>query len=189
MKALAQVQRTLISTNSRYDQYLPKTSYLAPTERQRAALFNNHPGEIGGVFIRGGACHHCHFSETGLFSSPDFFNNGLDVTFSDAGRGGVTGLASDRGKFKAPTLRNIALTAPYMHDGRFKTLEEVLDHYNEHVQTTSAFVDPNVLLANTPNGTRLDLTDTENAQFLAFLRTLTDSSFVTDKEFSDLFKQ
>jgi cytochrome c peroxidase len=189
LKALAQFERTLISANSRYDQYLRKTGSLTPTERQGASLFNNHPGEVGGVFIRGGACHHCHFSETGLFSSPDFFNNGLDVTFSDAGRGGVTGLASDRGKFKAPTLRNIALTAPYMHDGRFKTLEEVLDHYNEHVQTTSAFVDPNVLLSNTQNGTRLDLTATEKAQLLAFLRTLTDSSFVTDKRFSDPFKQ
>ncbi|QJX47886.1 cytochrome-c peroxidase [Hymenobacter taeanensis] len=188
LKALAQFERTLISANSRYDQYLRKTGTLTPTERQGAALFNNHPGEVGGVFIRGGACHHCHFSETGLFSSPDFFNNGLDVTFQDAGRGGVTGLASERGKFKAPTLRNIALTGPYMHDGRFKTLEEVLDHYNEHVQTTSAFVDPNVLLSNTPNGTHLDLTITEKTQLLAFLRTLTDSAFVTDKKFSDPFK-
>jgi cytochrome c peroxidase len=188
LKALAQFERTLISANSRYDQYLRKTGSLTPTERQGAALFNNHPGEVGGVFIRGGACHHCHFSETGLFSSPDFFNNGLDVNFQDAGRGAVTGLASDQGKFKAPTLRNIALTAPYMHDGRFKTLEEVLDHYNEHIKTTSAFVDPNVLLSNTPNGTRLDLTVTEKTQLLAFLRTLTDSSFVTDKRFSDPFK-
>ncbi|TGE08231.1 cytochrome-c peroxidase [Hymenobacter fodinae] len=189
LKALGQFERTLISANSRYDQYLRKTGSLTPTERQGAAIFNNHPGEVGGVFIRGGACHHCHFSETGLFSSPDFFNNGLDVNFADAGRGAITGLASDRGKFKAPTLRNIALTAPYMHDGRFKTLEDVLDHYNEHVQTTSAFVDPNVLLSNTPNGTRLDLTATEKTQLLAFLRTLTDSSFVTDKRFSDPFKQ
>lgn len=187
LKALAQFERTLISANSPYDKYIRKEGSLTPTERAGARLFNDHPGEVSGIFIRGGACHHCHISENGLFSSPDFFNNGLDLTFTDPGRGGVTGQALDRGRFKAPTLRNIAQTAPYMHDGRFQRLEEVLDHYNEHVQTTSPGTDPNVLLSNTPNGTRLDLTAQEKVQIIAFLRTLTDSTFLTDKRFSNPF--
>ncbi|WP_426490912.1 cytochrome-c peroxidase [Hymenobacter sp. 102] len=189
LKALAQFERTLISANSRYDRYLRKEISLSPTERAGAALFNNHPGEVSGLFIRGGTCHHCHISENGLFTSPDFFNNGLDARFTDPGRSSVTGLPADRGKFKAPSLRNIAQTAPYMHDGRFQTLEQVLDHYNEHIQVSSPGVDPNVLLSNTPNGTRLDLTVQEKAQLIAFLKTLTDSTFLTDKRFSDPFRQ
>ncbi|UYZ64813.1 cytochrome-c peroxidase [Hymenobacter weizhouensis] len=188
LKALAQFERTLISANSRFDKYIRKEGSLTPTERAGAALFNNHPGE-NGLFIRGGACHHCHISENGLFNSDSFFNNGLDVSFTDLGRAAVTKQAADRGKFRAPSLRNIALTAPYMHDGRFQTLEQVLDHYNEHVRTTSPGVDPNVLLSNTPGGTRLDLTATEKRQLLAFLHTLTDSTFITDKRFSDPFKE
>ncbi|MBT9393861.1 cytochrome-c peroxidase [Hymenobacter sp. NST-14] len=187
LKALAQFERTLISANSPYDKHIRKEGSLTPTERAGARLFNDHPGEVSGIFIRGGACHHCHISENGLFSSPDFFNNGLDLTFADPGRAGVTGQALDRGRFKVPSLRNIAQTAPYMHDGRFATLEEVLDHYNEHVQTASPGLDPNVLLSNTPNGTRLDLTAQEKTQLLAFLRTLTDSTFLTDKRFSNPF--
>ncbi|MDU0371363.1 cytochrome-c peroxidase [Hymenobacter endophyticus] len=189
LKALAQFERTLISANSRYDKYLRREGTLTATERAGAALFNNHPGEVSGLFIRGGTCHHCHISENGLFTSPDFFNNGLDVSFSDPGRSGVTNAPADRGRFKAPSLRNIAQTAPYMHDGRFQTLEQVLDHYNEHVQVTSPGIDPNVLLSNTPNGTKLDLTAQEKTQLIAFLKTLTDSTFLTDKRFSDPFRQ
>ncbi|GGG35023.1 cytochrome-c peroxidase [Hymenobacter glacieicola] len=188
LKALAQFERTLISANSRYDKYIRKEGTLTATERAGASLFMNHPGEVSGLFIRGGTCHHCHISEDGLFSSPGFFNNGLDVAFTDAGRAGVTGQSADRGKFRAPTLRNIALTAPYMHDGRFQSLEEVLDHYGDHVRTNSPGVDPNVLLSNTPGGTKLDLTSREKTQLIAFLRTLTDSTFIMDKRFSDPFK-
>lgn len=81
LKALAQFERTLISANSRYDKYIRKEGTLTPTERAGASLFINHPGEVSGLFIRGGTCHHCHISENGLFSSPDFFNNGLDMQF------------------------------------------------------------------------------------------------------------
>lgn len=188
LKALAQFERTLISANSRYDKFVRREGSLTPTERAGAAVFNNHPGEVSGLFIRGGTCHHCHISENGLFSSPEFFNNGLDQTFTDPGRAGITNANADRGKFRAPSLRNIAQTAPYMHDGRFQTLEQVLDHYNEHIQVTSPTVDPNVLLSNSPGGTRLDLTAQEKTQLLAFLKTLTDSTFLTDERFTDPFK-
>lgn len=188
LKALAQFERTLISANSRYDKYVRKEGTLTAAERAGAGLFINHPSEVSGLFIRGGTCHHCHVSEDGLFSSPGFFNNGLDMTFADAGRAAVTGQSADRGKFRAPTLRNIALTAPYMHDGRFQTLEQVLDHYNEHVQTASPGIDPNMLLSNTPGGSKLGLTPLEKAKLIAFLHTLTDSTFITDTRFSDPFK-
>ena len=85
--------------------------------------------------MRGGNCGDCHGSD--FFTLQQFHNNGLDANFADKGRGAVTGKATDDGKFKAPSLRNIALTAPYMHDGRFKTLEEVLDHYNDHINNAS----------------------------------------------------
>ena len=116
-----------------------------------------------------------------------FFNNGLDLTFTDPGRGGLTKLAVDQGKFIAPTLRNIALTAPYMHDGRFKTLEEVLDHYSDHVQMASPGLDNNLIqgINDPPFGTHMDLTATEKKQVIAFLNTLTDESFITDTRFSD----
>ena len=78
------------------------------------------------------------------FSDNDYKNNGLDETLTDLGRFSVTGLEKDKGKFKTPSLRNLSFTAPFMHDGRFKTIEEVLDHYGEHVVQTSPNIDPNM---------------------------------------------
>ena len=99
----------------------------------------------------------------------------------------MTGRPTDNGKFRVPSLRNIALTAPYMHDGRFATLADVVDHYNEHLQLNSSNIDP--LLLNATNDPRqqsftLDLTATEKAQLVAFLRTLTDSTFIRDSRFA-----
>ncbi|UOG76327.1 cytochrome-c peroxidase [Hymenobacter tibetensis] len=195
LKALAQFERTLISSNTRYEKsLLPGGARLSPDERAGRVLFFNHPGEGGNILARGGSCDHCHNGNNYLFTASSFtspggntqyFNNGLTVA-SDLGRFGVTGATADRGKFRVPTLRNIALTAPYMHDGRFQTLEEVVDHYNEHIDTNTA--DPILLLSNTRNGSKLDLTATEKRQLVAFLKTLTDSTFIQDPRFSDPFK-
>ena len=135
------------------------------------------------LFFGRANCGNCHggpktFNET-------YHNNGLDREPKDSGRAAVTGMGYDRGRFRVVTLRNIALTGPYMHDGRFKTLEEVVDHYNEHVE-------PGETLSPTLRDTlnmpvRLRLTVREKGALLAFLRTLTDSAFVTDKKFSDPF--
>ena len=188
LKALTQFERTLISGNSRFDQYLANNRQgFTADEQAGLVLYTTHisPGSV-----RGAECFHCHTQP--LMSSNyegKFFNNGLDLTFSDPGRGGITKLAVDNGKFIAPTLRNITLTAPYMHDGRFQTLEEVLDHYSDHVKMASPGLD-NMLLTginNLPFGTHMDLTATEKRQVLAFLKTLTDTEFVTDKRFSDPF--
>jgi cytochrome c peroxidase len=132
---------------------------------------------------QGGAdCFHCHPSGGGRFTDGILRNNGLDPesAWTDLGLGGLTGLPQDRAKFKTPSLRNVALTAPYMHDGRFGTLEEVIEHYNSggHPSTT---VDPNMKF--TTGG--LQLTPEKKAQLIAFLHTLTDMEFVNDPAFQD----
>jgi cytochrome c peroxidase len=112
-------------------------------------------------------------------------NNGLDSLPKDPGRENVTGLPADRGRFRVPTLRNIALTAPYMHDGRFKNLEEVVDHYNDHIRE-SASLSP--LLRSNSNkeaGRSLELSSREKENIIHFLHTLTDSTFISDPRYSD----
>jgi len=125
--------------------------------------------------LRGADCFHCHGGN--LFSNQQFMNNGLRDISPDAGRMEVTGKESDRGKFKVPTLRNVALTAPYMHDGRFQTLEEVVEHYNSGVQRTRT-LDPN-LAKHPPSG--LGLTADDKKALVAFLKTLTDEDFTQPK--------
>ena len=182
LKALAQFERTLISANSRYDQFRRgNRTALSSFEQQGLVLFTTHPNGT----LRGGNCGDCHSGD--LQTNHAFSNNGLDARPSDPGLGALTGQATDNGKFRVPSLRNIALTAPYMHDGRFTTLDQVVDHYNEHLALNSPNIDP--LLLNTTNDPRqqsftLDLTVTEKAQIVAFLRTLTDSTFIRDPRFS-----
>ncbi|MCB2377848.1 cytochrome-c peroxidase [Hymenobacter sp. BT635] len=195
LKALAQFERTLISANSRYDKYVRGEGQLSSQELAGKVLFVTHPDPT--IPVTGADCMHCHNEGNLLFTSTDytrgasssFFNNGLDAKLKDQGRFGVTGLESDRGKFRAPTLRNIALTAPYMHDGRFQTLEEVLDHYSDHVAKDSPNLDINLLTTtNKRNSPQLSLTASQQKQVVAFLLTLTDSAFIQDKRFSDPFK-
>ena len=182
LKVLAQFERTLISGNSRYNQFRRgDRTALSPYEQHGLVLFKTHPNGT----LRGGNCGDCHSGD--LQTNHTFSNNGLDASPSDPGLGALTGQATDNGKFRVPSLRNIALTAPYMHDGRFATLDQVVDHYNEHLALNSPNIDP--LLLNTTNDPRqlsftLDLTVTEKAQIVAFLRTLTDSTFIHDPRFS-----
>src|SRR5262249_25257982 len=131
-RALASFERTLISSNSRYDQFLRGELTLNPQEELGPKLFMAHPD--GKVSLRGANCIDCHsqFLTGGASAAYDgFSNNGLDdEAHLQPGLQAVTGNPAHRGMFKVPSLRNIALTAPYMHDGRFKTLEQVLDHYD-----------------------------------------------------------
>lgn len=168
-RALAQFERTLISANSRYDQYLQGTYRPSAEEQRGIDLFFNSSRT---------SCGHCHdgpktFSEL-------YHNNGLDTLPKDLGREVVTGQPYDKGRFRVVTLRNIALTAPYMHDGRFKSLNEVVDHYGEHI-AQSATLSP--FLQHMPV-----LTVQEKNDLVAFLNMLTDSSFIKDDRFSDPFK-
>ncbi len=193
-KALAQFQRTLISANSRYDQYLRGEYTPTPLELQGMTLFQTHP--VAETGLRGGNCGDCHLgplTSGELRDFQGFHNNGLDPdAYLKPGLEAVTGNPFDRGKFKAPTLRNIALTAPYMHDGRFNTLEEVLEHYNEHVQFSQT-LDPLIIEASNEivvegEPIKLHLTDREKEAILAFLHMLTDSSFIENEAFSNPFK-
>jgi cytochrome c peroxidase len=181
VKAIAQFERTLISANSRYDQYLRNTYQPTADELKGMELFNTAPQPDKG--IRGANCTHCH---GGVKTYRELFhNNGLDSIPKDAGMAALTGLAADRGRFKVPTLRNIALTAPYMHDGRFKTLDEVVDHYSEHIEESASLSTFLRDESNEPEGKSLKLLPKEKKQIIAFLNMLTDSTFIHNPDFAD----
>jgi cytochrome c peroxidase len=167
LHALAQFMALMVSANSRYDRYIRNEGEMLTGE------------ELRGLTAFRQKCASCH--TTDLFTNDDFRNNGLDASFEkDNGRERITEFAGDRGKFKVPSLRNVALTKPYMHDGRFRNLDEVLTHYQSGVKDSET-LDP--LLRN---GTTLGIAMTaeEKADILAFLKTLTDDTFLKDKRFS-----
>ena len=192
-KALAAFQRTLVSSNSKYDQFLRGEATLTEQEEWGRKLFMAHPDAKAS--LRGGNCIDCHsqFLTSGFKTLYDgFSNNGLDSEEDlQPGLQTVTGDPAHRGLFKVPTLRNIALTAPYMHDGRFNTIEEVLDHYNEGIKK-SATLNPLIMEAdNMAKGAdvkfSLNLAAEEKVAIIAFLNTLTDYQFVTEEKFSSPF--
>lgn len=178
-KAIAQFERTLISANSKYDKYLRGEVQLSESENRGRILFFTHPSPENG--LRGGNCGDCHTGN--LAGNGSFHNNGLDSVFTDIGLESVTKSVFDRGKFKTPSLRNISYTAPYMHDGRFKTLEEVLDHYNGKLKT-SLTLDPLMSATNEVGGKTLLLTDQEKKDIIDFLKTLNDEEFINNPKFS-----
>jgi len=194
-KAIAQFERTLISSNSKYDKYWRGEYQLTELELLGEQLFFTHPeARIG---LRGGNCGDCHLgplTSGNPVGFDGFHNNGLDSDENlRIGLQEITENSFDKGKFKTPSLRNIALTAPYMHDGRFQTLEEVLDHYNEHIQNSET-LDPLIREASnevlsSEYTVKLYLTEMEKKAILAFLATLTDEDFITDERFSDPFAE
>lgn len=164
MKAIAQFERTLLSASSRYDQFKKGAVTLTPSESRGMALYQD-PAK--------GDCIHCH-SMGSTFSDFDYRNTGLDSIPVDKGRGRITLLPQDDGKFKTPSLRNIEYTAPYMHDGRFKTLEECIQHYNTGFRYT-ANLDPALAIAKKNRLTPADVQD-----LVAFLKTLSDPELLTN---------
>ena len=192
-RALAQFQRTLVSQDSKYDKFLQGELQLSEIELRGMQSFFTHPDPS--INLRGSNCGDCHrnFLTDGFNTGLDgFANNGLeDDEHLEDGLFKVTGNPADKGKFVVPSLRNIALTAPYMHDGRFDTLEEVLDHYNDHIKESSTL---DVLIRDASNNNRnpgdpiaLGLTDQDKKDIIAFMLTLTDSSFITNDKFSNPF--
>ena len=166
LRALAQFTAALTSANSRYDKYV---------RHEPGGTFN--PQEARGLALFRAKCGGCHAGE--LFTDESFRNNGLDRTFPrDSGRANITLRAADRGRFKVPSLRNVTRTAPYMHDGRFATLPQVLAHYARGVQPSPTL---DLLLRRADGRTGLALSKAEQADLLAFLQTLTDEQFLTDK--------
>jgi cytochrome c peroxidase len=164
---------TLTSFDAKFDRVLRGVEQFTPEEQRGFELFSTEYDPRRGQY--GADCFHCHGGP--LFQSQTFANNGLDAQFTDPGRAKVTGRAADAGKFAVPSLRNVALTGPYMHDGRFKTLGEVVAHYCTGVKR-SATLDPN--LAKHPDG-GVPLSADEQRALVAFLGTLTDDKLVAVK--------
>lgn len=157
LKSLSQFQLSLISAGAKYDQVMLGIEEFTDQEAAGYELFKNH-------------CANCH-SEP-LFTNGEFANNGLtiDSTLNDFGRMKITGLRADSLQFKIPSLRNLEYTYPYMHDGRFNSLSEVLSHYTEDV-TDQLFID-----ARLTGG--IEISENEEVDLMTFLLTLTDRDFV-----------
>ena len=183
--ALEQFMFTIVSGNSKFDQVQAGTATFTASEERGRQLFmappGGGPGGPGGPNGMGGAgCQACHGGPN--FTNNAFMNNGLDTeaNFTDLGRFNVTNNPNDRARFKTTSLRNIDITAPYMHDGRFATLEEVIDHYNTGVKD-SPTLDQRLRANLRPGG--LGLTDQDKADLLAYLKTLTDETLTTNPEY------
>jgi cytochrome c peroxidase len=163
LKALAQFTGLMISSNSRYDKHLRGEEEFTDAEEHGFELFKNH-------------CENCH--KEPLFTDNTFRNIGLkpDTALNDSGRVKITGLADDYMKFKVPSLRNVGMTYPYMHDGRFKTLQKVLEYYatGNFYGNYDKSIERNIAL-----------TAEEQADIIAFLKTLTDQEFLHDRRFAD----
>ncbi len=171
--ALENYLLTLTSFNAKFDRVVRGEETFTAAEQRGFELFSTEYDPRRGQF--GADCFHCHGGP--LFQSQAFANNGSDGAFTDIGREKVTRKASDRGKFSVPSLRNVEVTAPYMHDGRFRTLEDVIRHYSTGIPR-SATLDPN--LAKHPDG-GVPLSAADKNALVAFLKTLTDTKFAAGK--------
>jgi cytochrome c peroxidase len=197
-RAVASFERTLISGNSRYDQFLQGRATLNAAEQRGLALFNGEKAE----------CFHCHggfnfndqvvHASTRVLDTP-FHNTGLynigGTGNFPAGNQGLfefTAKPTDRGKFRAQSLRNVEVTAPYMHDGSIATLEAVLDFYaagGRHITSGPNAGDGRAHPNKSDLIAQIDLNAQERADIVAFLKTLTDHEFITNPKFSDPFAQ
>lgn len=168
--AIAQFERTFVSAESRYDRKLRGEVTFTAQEQRGEDVFFDEQSE----------CFHCH--TVPFFTDNEFHDIGLDVAPQDGGRADFTMASFDTGKFKTPTLRNIEMTAPYMHDGRFQTLEEVVDHYTENIER-SPNLDATLGVHLNNGGSGVVMTDQDKLDLVAFLKTLTDDAFLTNPAF------
>ncbi|MCB9673208.1 MAG: cytochrome-c peroxidase [Alphaproteobacteria bacterium] len=181
-KALAQFVRSMVSTTSRYDEgraavdslYDPFPNFTQMENLGKELFYA--PPPLGGA-----GCAHCHGTDAQIAFRA--ISNGLDAQITDPGYGEVTGNTLDQGTFKVPSLRNVAVGGPYMHDGRFSTLEEVIDHYSEGVQYHPTLFP--FLLDIDGNARPLGLSDIQKQRLVAFLETLTDEAMLADPKFSN----
>ena len=164
LKALTQFTGLMISCNSRYDRYMAGKDTFSMQEKNGRELFRDK-------------CASCHTEP--LFTDNSYRNNGLppDTSLNDTGRGKISGIQKDDYTFKVPSLRNIEMTFPYMHDGRFRKLKEVMAHYSDAANHAAH--------ADHALGKSANMTDKERKDIIAFLLTLTDKEFLNDKRFAD----
>lgn len=169
--ALEQFLMSMVSDNSRFDK----------AKRGELSLTNEEKRGFEVASQKG--CFNCH--STSLFTDNLSHNTGLDLYFTDKGLGGFTKKYNQEGKFKTPSLRNVALTGPYMHDGRIETLEKVIDFYDHDVKDnlTSRNISPFI-----EQGTRNQISPSDKKALIAFLNSLTDYELATNPKFSDPFK-
>ena len=162
-QALASFVRALVSGSSPYDRHLrgDDSAFGAPAQRGEALFLSDKA-----------ACSHCH--PGGPLTDGGYFNNGTYVAGGDPGRQAITGLSGDLGKFKVPTLRNVAASAPYMHDGSLATLQDVIEQYARGGRGDPT-TDPQII--------PLSLSEGDKADLLAFLVALTDDAFLTDPRY------
>ncbi len=180
--AIEQFEFALVSNNSKFDQWKRGEVALTDSEERGRQLFFTEFDPSG--VKKGAECFHCH--STFNFTNNEYMNNGLDAEAdqTDPGRMNVTNNPAEKAMFKVPTLRNVAVSAPYMHDGRFSTLEEVIDHYNTGVRN-SPTVDFLMQYNLQPGGLRLNAQD--KADLVAFMKTLTDTEFLSSPGFKNPF--
>lgn len=168
LKALGQFTAAMVSAKSQYDKVMKQPNNFAFTADEQA-----------GYSLFKANCASCHTEP--LFTNLAYVDNGLGYDANDEGRKHITGLTTDAGKFRVPTLRNISLSAPYMHDGRFNNLNQVLEHYNAGVKQT-----PNLAPELIKNGSvGITLSALQKQQLISFLNTLTDDEFIKNKIFSE----
>ena len=170
-KAIAQFLRTMVSSNSKYDKVLRNEAVFTPDESAGFDSFNS---------LTGGDCFHCHGGILGTDFS--YKNNGLDLSPVDTGRGLVTGQQTDYFKFKVPSIRNIEFSGPFMHDGRFETLDEVIQFYSLEIHANSPNIDPLIEFASQGG---VQLNPQERLELKAFLLTLSDHEFINNPDFSN----
>jgi cytochrome c peroxidase len=183
-KALEQFMMSIVSCNAKFDRVKRGEERFTASEQRGLQIFS---GDTGGCF----RCHNSGGGASLLLTDNLFRNNGLDSVntayqFADSGRGGVTHVLSDYGLFKVPTLRNVAVTGPYMHDGRYKTLQQVISFYSDSTRLSPS-VDPNIIYVFKGKNEH-HLTAQQKSDLLNFLYTLTDSSFIHNAALMDPFK-
>lgn len=193
-EAIAQFELTLISGNSDYDKAVDAIGgdlriapqFTDPAVGRGFRIFTSEVSKNGG----GGDCFHCHSVDNMLFTNNQFMNNGLHANPNE-GFFKVTGNPENFGQFKVPSLRNIAESAPYMHDGSLKTLEDVVEFYNSGVHKNSRNIEPIMIFGDTIRGSGngiadgLNLTNDQKKDLVTFLKALSDSEFLNNDDFSD----
>ena len=176
-QAINYFMQSITANATRFDDYQSHNGTLTAQELQGFNLFNTTYG-----------CNRCHNITTGQYNMGAVFADiGLDQNYSDMGRGTISGNSTDNGKFRTPNLRNVAITAPYMHDGRFQTIDQVLEHYS-HGIANSPNLDIKLRNANTNQAMQMNITPQDKQALIAFLNTLTDYNMITDPKFSNPFK-
>lgn len=163
------------SQKTRFDRYQRGDGQLTALELQGLNLFHTKYN-----------CGECHNVTQGYHGTENFMNIGLDENPKDRGRAAISRMPQDEGGFRTPNLRNVALTAPYMHDGRFKTLEHVLEHYSKDIKDVPNLAEPLRDAKHRP--LKMNISDHEKTAIVAFLNTLTDYDMITDAKYSSPFK-